>query len=59
MDLEARIELWKSIDPDPEFCRKAEREMLMLSSQDQGWITARMKEFEHALVPETTNERNL
>ncbi|MDB5616190.1 hypothetical protein [Tardiphaga sp.] len=49
MDLLARIELWKSIDPDPEFCRRAEREMLMLSSSDEDWIAARMRDFEEAL----------
>lgn len=49
MDLQARIELWKSIDPDPEFCRRAEREMLMLSSQDEDWITDRMRDFDEAL----------
>jgi hypothetical protein len=49
MDLQARVELWKSIDPDPAFCRKAEREMLMLSSTDQGWIEERMRDFEQAL----------
>jgi hypothetical protein len=52
MDLQACIELWKSIDPDPEFCRKAEREMLLLSSQDQEWVAARMRDFEQALGPE-------
>jgi hypothetical protein len=50
MDLHQRIELWKSIDPDPEFCRKAEREMLLLSSQDHDWIEARMRDFERALT---------
>ena len=49
MDLQARIELWKSIDPDPEFCRRAEREMLMLSSPDEAWITERMRDFDKAL----------
>ena len=49
MDLQARIELWKSIDPDPEFCRRAEREMLMLSSPDPEWIAARMRDFDEAL----------
>ncbi|MET0971348.1 MAG: hypothetical protein ABWY18_19270 [Tardiphaga sp.] len=53
MDLHERIELWRSIDPDPTFCRKAEREMLSLSSQDESWIDARMREFEQALC-ETT-----
>ena len=52
MDLQARVELWKSIDPDPTFCRKAEREMLMLSSSDQAWIEARMRDFERALTEE-------
>jgi len=52
MDLLARVELWKSIDPDPAFCRKAEREMLMLSSSDQGWIEERMRDFEQALTRE-------
>jgi hypothetical protein len=52
MDLLARVELWKSIDPDPVFCRKAEREMLMLSSTDQAWIEARMRDFEQALARE-------
>ena len=52
MDLQARIALWKSIDPDPDFCRKAEREMLMLSCQDQDWIEDRMRDFEHALAME-------
>lgn len=50
MDLKARIELWKSIDPDPEFCRRAEREMLMLSSPDEKWISDRMRDFDEALV---------
>ena len=49
MDLQARIELWKSIDPDPEFCRRAEREMLLLSSTDQDWVSVRMRDFEEAL----------
>ena len=49
MDLQARIELWKSIDPDPEFCRRAEREMLMLSSPDEDWVSARMRDFDEAL----------
>ena len=49
MDLQARIELWKSIDPDPEFCRRAEREMLMLSSPDEDWISERMRDFDKAL----------
>lgn len=49
MDLQARIELWKSIDPDPEFCRRAEREMLMLSSPDEHWISERMRDFDAAL----------
>ena len=49
MDLQARIELWKSIDPDPEFCRRAEREMLMLSSTDVDWVSARMRDFDEAL----------
>jgi len=49
MDLQARVELWRSIDPDPAFCRRAEREMLMLSSQDADWIAARMRDFEEAL----------
>lgn len=49
MDLQARIELWKSIDPDPEFCRRAEREMLMLSSPDEEWIAERMRDFDKAL----------
>ena len=49
MDLQARIALWKSIDPDPDFCRRAEREMLMLSSPDEDWITERMKDFDKAL----------
>ncbi|MDB5503504.1 MAG: hypothetical protein JWR89_3406 [Tardiphaga sp.] len=53
MDLQARIELWKSIDPDPEFCRRAEREMLLLSCADEDWISARMRDFEEALAPET------
>jgi hypothetical protein len=52
MDLQARVELWKSIDPDPAFCRKAEREMLMLSSTDLEWIEARMRDFELALTPD-------
>jgi hypothetical protein len=55
MDLQARIELWKSIDPDPDFCRRAEREMLLLSSQDEDWVNARMRDFESALVAETVN----
>lgn len=49
MDLQARIELWRSIDPDPEFCRRAEREMLMLSSPDEAWIIERMRDFDEAL----------
>ena len=49
MDLQARIELWKSIDPDPEFCRRAEREMLLLSSPDEDWIAERMRDFDAAL----------
>jgi len=49
MDLQARIELWKSIDPDPEFCRRAEREMLMLSSPDEDWIAERVRDFDAAL----------
>lgn len=53
MDLQARIDLWRSIDPDPEFCRKAEREMLLLSSSDEDWISARMREFERALEEKT------
>jgi hypothetical protein len=53
MNLEERIELWRSIDPDPEFCRKAEREMLSLSSQDETWIAARMREFDQALREKT------
>jgi hypothetical protein len=53
MDLQARIELWKSIDPDPEFCRRAEREMLLLSSADEDWVAARMRDFEQALGLET------
>ncbi|WP_371421396.1 hypothetical protein [Tardiphaga sp.] len=53
MDLQARVELWKSIDPDPEFCRKAEREMLLLSCQDEDWVDARMRDFERALALET------
>jgi hypothetical protein len=53
MDLQERIELWKSIDPDPEFCRKAEREMLLLSCQDEAWVNARMRDFESALNLET------
>jgi hypothetical protein len=52
MDLQARVELWKSIDPDPAFCRKAEREMLLLSSADAAWIAARMLDFERALTQE-------
>jgi hypothetical protein len=52
MDLQERIQLWRSIDPDPDFCRKAEREMLCLSSQDETWIDARMREFEQALLEE-------
>jgi hypothetical protein len=48
MDLQERIELWKSIDPDPEFCRKAEREMLLLSCRDEDWVNARMRDFEKA-----------
>jgi hypothetical protein len=55
MDLHARIELWRSIDPDPEFCRRAEREMLLLSSQDEKWIDARMRDFEMALGIEFAN----
>lgn len=51
MDLQARVEFWKSIDPNPEFCR-AEREMLMLSSSDTEWIAARMRDFEEALGAE-------
>jgi hypothetical protein len=54
MDLQARVELWKSIDPDPEFCRRAEREMLQLSSHDEEWIAARMRDFERALGFEAT-----
>jgi hypothetical protein len=54
MDLQARVEFWRSIDPDPEFCRKAEREMLMLSSQDADWIEARMRDLERVLGLETT-----
>lgn len=54
MDLQARIELWKSIDPDPEFCRRAEREMLLLSCSDEDWVAARMRDFERALGLETT-----
>ena len=53
MDLQARIELWKSIDPDPEFCRRAEREMLLLSCSDEDWVSARMLDFERALGLET------
>jgi len=53
MDLQARVEFWKSIDPDPDFCRRAEREMLMLSSQDADWIEARMRDLEQALGLET------
>ncbi|MGM4885834.1 hypothetical protein AB8B02_10840 [Tardiphaga sp. 862_B3_N4_1] len=53
MDLQARIDLWKSIDPDPEFCRKAEREMLLLSCQDEDWVNARMRDFEQALALES------
>ena len=52
MGLHERIALWKSIDPDPEFCRRAEREMLMLSSPDQHWVAARMADFERALNAE-------
>ena len=48
MDLLERIALWRSINPDPNFCRNAEREMLSLSSQDETWINARMREFERA-----------
>lgn len=55
MDLQARVELWKSIDPDPDFCRRAEREMLQLSSQDPEWIAARMLDFERALALEATD----
>lgn len=53
MDLQARVEFWKSIDPDPDFCRRAEREMLMLSSQDTDWIEARMRDLEQVLGLET------
>ena len=53
MDLQARVELWKSIDPDPAFCRKAEREMLLLSCQDEDWVDARMRDFERALALES------
>ena len=49
MDLLERIALWKSIDPDPEFCRRAEREMLLLSSPDESWIEERMRDFDLAL----------
>lgn len=49
MDLQERIALWKSIDPDPDFCRRAEREMLLLSCPDQDWVEARMHDFEQAL----------
>jgi hypothetical protein len=52
MDLQARVEFWKSIDPDPEFCRRAEQEMLLLSSSDMEWIAARMRDFEQALGTE-------
>jgi hypothetical protein len=52
MDLQARVEFWKSIDPNPEFCRRAEREMLMLSSSDTEWIAARMRDFEQVLGTE-------
>jgi hypothetical protein len=55
MDLQARVELWRSIDPDPDFCRRAEREMLQLSSRDEEWIAARMLDFERALALETTD----
>lgn len=55
MDLQARIALWKSIDPNPDFCRKAEREMLMLSCQDKNWVDDRMRDFERALAMETTH----
>jgi hypothetical protein len=55
MDLHERIELWKSIDPDPEFCRKAEREMLLLSSHDEDWVDARMRDFEMALNLESAD----
>jgi hypothetical protein len=54
MDLHERIELWRSIDPDPDFCRRAERDMLALSSQDKNWIDARMGEFEAALHEKTS-----
>ncbi|MBC7576328.1 MAG: hypothetical protein H7312_03065 [Tardiphaga sp.] len=54
MDLQARIELWKSIDPDPAFCRKAERDMLMLSSSDENWVSERMRDFERALDQKIT-----
>jgi hypothetical protein len=50
MDLQARLDLWRSIDPDPAFCRRAEREMLLLSCKDSAWIEARMQDFESALA---------
>jgi hypothetical protein len=53
--LQARIELWKSIDPDPAFCRKAEREMLMLRSGDNALIAARMQDFDLALAAEQSD----
>lgn len=54
MDLQARIELWKSIDPDPAFCRKAERDMLLLSSSDENWVSERMRDFDRALDEKIT-----
>lgn len=49
MDVYERADYWRAIDPDPDFCRKAELEMLKLSCDDPEWLEARMAEFERAL----------
>jgi len=50
MDVYERADYWRAIDPNPEFCRKAELEMLKLSCGDPYWLEARMAEFEEALL---------
>lgn len=49
MDIYQRADFWRAINPDPEFCRKSELEMLKLSCSDSEWLAARMAEFEEAL----------
>ena len=50
MDVYERADYWRAIDPDPDFCRRAELDMLKLSCSDRHWLDARMAEFEEALL---------